>query len=357
MHRTSSDRRHRGGAVALLSTDKSSTGDTIKVTDMLGQVVDVKKNPEHVACVSRTTYDMLVAFGLGDRIDGAYYSLFDNEWTSILYPDSKNQYSYEYEPSSELLLERNVDLVLCPESYIAQNLREHGLAAITVSLYGNPSYGPYIFFLANLAEQLWPDVAGVKEKAEQWKSELQGVIDDVQSMFESMSESRFSLHVRSLYYIRGDKDRGICYTDKGRSFNEYVFDLLGTSFLGSTFGTNKPSTEALLAADPEVIVIGGIYQHSLKAVLTTDSTWENISAVKSGEIYTIGIGFSPMEQLGAFSSVFVASMANALYPDYAHFDTEKMLKGACFTYFGISLTDEQAQYMLSGLGPDGNPMV
>ena len=52
--------------------------DTVTVTDMLDETVEVKKNPTKVACVSRTTYDLLIAFGLGDCVDGVYYSLLEN---------------------------------------------------------------------------------------------------------------------------------------------------------------------------------------------------------------------------------------------------------------------------------------
>jgi len=340
-------------AFAILSNNDSDGPEspTVTVTDMLGEQVKVKKNPEHVACVSRTTYDLLVAFGLGDRIDGVYNTLLENEWTSILYPGSKDHYAYPYEPSHELLIERNVDLVFCPEKYIADGLKEHGIAALNVSLYGNPDFSSYVFFLADLAEQLWPDVDGVKEKAETWKAEFKAIIDDVDEKIDSLSPES-----RTVYYVRGDKNKGINYTDTGKSFNEYIFDLLGLEFLGRELGTSKPSTEAILEADPQVIVIGGNYQHTLRALLD-EGTWANISAVKSDEIYRIGIGFSPMEQMGTFSPVFLADMANKLYPETFHYDTAGMLKDMCQRYFGVTLTDEQASYMLDGLGPDGKPMA
>ena len=338
--------------IVIYMNGQNSDNDTITVTDMLGESVEVKKNPEHVACVSRTTYDLLVAFGLGDRIDGAYAPLFDNDWTSILYPDSSKHYAYGYEPSHELLLQRNVDLVFCPEKYITDGMKEHGLAALNVSLYGNPKFESYVFFLADLAKTLWPDVEGVAEKVDAWKAEFQTIINEVKDTLESKSYSE-----KSVYYVRGDKNRGINYTDTGKSFNEYIFELLGTKFLGNTMGKSQPSTEAILEADPQIIVMGGIHQHTLKNILVTDATWENVSAVKTNSIYNIGIGFSPMEQMGAFSPVFLADMANKLYPDDFHYDTVAMLKGLCQNYFGIALTDQQANYMLNGLGPDGNPMA
>ena len=340
-----------GVAIYLWQNSNNSSDNEITVTDMLGEEVKVKKNPEHVACVSRTTYDLLVAFGLGDRIDGAYKPIFDNDWTSILYPGSSNHFQYDYEPSHELLLQRNVDLVLCPEKYITDGLREHGIAAMNVSLYGNPDFGPYVYFLADLAKQLWPDVEGVAEKADAWKTEFKTVFDEVKSTLDSKSYPE-----KSIYYVRGDKNKGIGYTDTGKSFNEYIFTQLGMNFLGKSLGTTKPSTDAILDANPDYIVIGGVYQHTLRDLLN-DSIWENVEAVKTGHIYRIGVGFSPMEQMGVFTPVFLADMANKLYPSDFHYDTVTMLKNMCQTYFDVALTTQQAEYMLDGMGPDGNPMA
>lgn len=340
-----------GGAM-VYANGGSNVENTIEVTDMLGEKTEVVKNPEHVACVSRTTYDLLVAFGLGDRIDGVYSTLLDNPWTSVLYPDSSEHFAYAYEPSHDLLLERHVDLVLSPEKYITDGLKEHGIAALTVCLYGNPDFEPYVYFLADLAGTLWPDIAGIKEKADAWKAKFGSVIEEVETTLSGKS-----LEEKTVYYIRGDKNKGICYTDTGFSFNEYAFKLLRMKFLGSTFGTNKPSADALLAADPDIIVIGGIYQHTLRNALTTEVTWSTMSAVSENTIYQIGTGFSPMEQIGVFSPVFLADMANKLYPAYFDYDVETMLTEMCQDYFGVTLTSQQAQNMLKGLGPDGNPMA
>ena len=135
--------------------------ETVKVTDMLGYEVDVVKNPKKVACVARTTYDLLIAFGLEDVIDGAYYSLLENEWAGVLCPESSDHYSYQYEESYETFITRGVDLVFAPEDYIAKGLKEHGITALNVSLYGNPTFDSYVFYFADLVEQLWGERKGV----------------------------------------------------------------------------------------------------------------------------------------------------------------------------------------------------
>ena len=57
-----------GMALSLASCGGGKDDETVTVTDMLGETHEVKKNPTKVACASRTTYDLLVAFGLGDWV-------------------------------------------------------------------------------------------------------------------------------------------------------------------------------------------------------------------------------------------------------------------------------------------------
>lgn len=84
-------------------TETKNDTETVTVTDMLGETITVKKNPKKVACASRTTYDLLIAFGLGDCIDGAYYALLENEWAAVFDEKANERYSLAYR---KVLIER-----------------------------------------------------------------------------------------------------------------------------------------------------------------------------------------------------------------------------------------------------------
>ena len=124
----------------------------VTITDMLGDTITIPKNPKKVACVSRTTYDLLVAFGLSDKIDGAYKNIYDNPWLYVIYPDAKNEYRYEYEENYETFLTRKIDLVFAPEKYIADGSEVEvefllGLSCENLSDGKNTysfMYGPYV---------------------------------------------------------------------------------------------------------------------------------------------------------------------------------------------------------------------
>lgn len=329
-------------------TSQKEEATTVEITDMVGDVVTVKKNPTKVACVSRTSYDLLVAFGLSDCIDGAYVKNLDHAWAEILYPNSANHYKYEYEPSYELLLSRGVDLVFAPEKRIAEGLREHGLTAITISLYGTPTFDEYVPYIADMVTKIWDDES-VKHKAIEWKTNVQTTIADIQSQIPTTATPK------KVFYVRGDKDKGINYTDTKGSFVEYAYRILGLNCMSAILENdgNRPSAESICEFNPDIFVMGGVYQNKHVADIKSTAPYTTLDAVKNNQIYTIPMGFTQMEQINAFTAEFFCDQANKLYPDVFHFDVKSMMKASIKKYFGTDVTDTQIEYMLAGLSPTG----
>lgn len=330
---------------------KEEADNKIIVTDMLGERVEIKKNPDKVACVSRTTYDLLVAFGLGDKVDGAYKTIYDNPWTEVIYPKSKSEYRYAYEESYETFITRDIDLVFSPEKYITDGLKEHGVKALNVSLYGNPTFDKYVFFFADLVKEIW-DSEEVAEKVDAWKNKVSTAISEVTAEL-----SKHEITQKKLMYVRGDKNNRIGYTDTQSSFTEYAFRSLGFDFAGAHFGTTKPSQEAIMKYNPDIFVIGGIYQNTLIETLKSDTTYQTLDAVKNNRIYSIPVGLTMFEQLSAMTPIFIYDMANKIYPEYFNFDISLMVKETILAYFGTELTDYQIDNMLAGKDASGNNLA
>lgn len=324
---------------------------TVEVTDMLGEVVEVPKNPTKVACISRTTYDLLVACGLGDKIDGAYLSMLNNKWTPVIYPESKNHYQYKYNNSVELFLSRGVDLVFAPEKYIADELNSRGIPALNISLYGNPTFDEYVTFYSSLIPQIW-DSTEVKTKCKAWENSVNEAISTIKNEL-----SKHEIERKKVFYIRGDSDKGIGYTDTKGSFTEYAYRTLGLDFIGAQLTTNKPSAEEIMQQNPDIFVAGGIYQNKHVNDLKTTEPFKNLDAVKNNKIYTIPCAFTPFEQLSAMTPIFFYDQANKIYPEYFSFDVKSMIKSTILEYFGTELTDEDVNNIANGLGPKGESLI
>jgi len=332
----------------LAGCGNKDSGDKVTVVDMDGTSITINKNPKKVAC-SRSTYDLLIAYGLGDKIDGVDKKVLANPWTSVFYPDSSKHYSYEYENSYELYLSRGVDLVFSPEKRITDDLREHGINAITVKLYGTPTFDDCVHTFSNLIAQIWPD-EDIKAKALEWNNKFDKAVSDVTTELK-----KHTLPKEKLFYVRGDKDKGIGYTDTKGCFAEYAYRTLGFNCMSSTLDSyaNEVSAEALCECNPDLFVMGGIYQNKHVQEIKTTEPYTTLDAVKNNRIYTIPMGLTQMEQLNALSPEFFYDQANRLYPTIFNYDISSMLKSSVKQYFGTDLTDTQVGYMLNGLSPTG----
>lgn len=330
--------------------NREDTSEYITVIDMLGESIQVKKNPKKVACASRTSYDLLIAFGVADCIDGVYYSLLENEWASVFDKQSNTRYSLSYQESYETYITRGVDIVFAPEKYIADGLKEHGIKAINVSLYGNPDYSEYVFFFADLVKQIW-DSEDVAKRVDSWKQNMQNTIKNIQ---EELSKHEISK--RTVYYVRGDKNKGIGYTDQKGSFTEYAYNVLGLKTLNDEFETNRPSAEEICSLNPDVFVIGGIYQKTLRNDLNKEP-YLYLDAVKNNQVFNIPVGLTMFEQLSVFSPVFLCDQANKFYPEYFNFNVKQQIKDLSIEFFNVEISDLEAENMLNGLTREGNDLV
>ncbi len=318
----------------------------ITVVDIVGDKTTIKKNPTKIAAVSRTTYDLLVAFGLGDKIDGAYKGTLKNSWLNHIYPKSKEHFQYGYRDSFETFLKRGVDLVFAPEKYIADDLRAHGINAVCVSLYGNPTFDNYVTFFSNLIKQIWDDEK-VLEKANKWEKEITNAINEIKETLK-----KHNVKKRSLYYVRGDKKNGVEYTDLKGSFLEYAYRVLNIEYIGKNLKTNRPQYEEIIRLNPDIITLGGIYQKINYNILKSDK-YNTLNAVKNNNVFNIPVAVSQLEQISAMSSVFLRHQANLLYPDIFEYNIKNIIKTNLKEYFNFDIKDNEVDYMLNGLNPVG----
>lgn len=274
----------------------------ITVIDMVGDEVTLMENPKKVAVIARAAADMMIGFGLGDVVDGMYQSILDNPWVEVFYPNAANFHSYDYNESAELFLSRGVDLVLAPEKYIAEELRANGVTAITVSLYGTPTYESVIYKIADLIAQIWPRT---EDKVSDWKEELDQAIDDITSVLDTKT-----ITPRTIHYVRGDKDRGLGYTDTAGSLVETVYEsYFGLIYLGKSFESNKPSIEEIMLQNPDIIVVGGAYQNKIINDASTTEPQSLLDAFANNQVFNIPLGFVMWEQNSIALPLFLYDQA------------------------------------------------
>lgn len=327
-------------------TPPKSDTNKITIEDMVGDKVNITKNPKKVACISRTSYDLLVAFGLEKNIAGVFSNIKNNPWTKFFDENIDKKATLKYKESEESLLSQNVDLVFSPEKYLSDMWNKVGIPAATISLYHNNGFKNYVYYYADLITKIW-DSKEVKQKAETWKNLMQKAIDEV-----SQKISKSNLPKKSIYYVRGDKNRGVNYTDNGNSFIEYIYsDLFNLDYIGKRFITPQPSIEEVIKANPDFISLGGTYQNDLRKTLLKD--YSHLQDIKNNKYFNIPLGLTPFEQLNIFSSAFIYDQANKIYPELFKFDVKNEIIKISKIFFNKDLSNELVDRMLKGLPFNG----
>lgn len=332
---------------------KDNTDEKIEVIDMSGVEVEIPKSPKKIAAVSPSTGDLMIAFGLGNLLDGTYYSTMNNPWAKEIYPNSENFYGYDYDNSVETFIMRGVDLIFIPEPTTAQMLRDHGLNALCVRQFAEDGYEDYVFYFSEIVRQIWGKDKSVNDRIDMWQNDFTEALTSVKTVLDAHSE----IQTRTLYYINGEKDRGLGYTDLGKSLLETVYSTLKIDFICNRFESNRPSAEAVLKVNPDIIAIGGIFQKKRLSELYSTEPWNQLKAVKENKVYNIPVGFVGFEQTCSASALFIYSQANQLYPELFQYDMVKMTKDCLQRYFNYDITDDAATNLLNGLFKDGSNLA
>lgn len=336
----------------LIGCTEKQENNFITITDMEGTEVVVPKNVSNVACISQSATDLMIAFGLGDKIKGTYRSFTYNPWTIELYPNAKNYKAYSYSVSAEELVSDAIDLVIIQDTENAESIRKVGIPVVAVHQY-SPD-GPFdeeIYDTARIIGEIFEKEA--KTKAELWINEVKQVIEDIKlSIGEDNSDN-------PVYYINGEKQKGLFYSDGGNSMISRILDIANHPLATEKYevlNVHKVSDEEMLNLNPYAIIIGGAYQNYLVSLLENSSVWSELDCYKQNRIYRIPVAMVGIENVSAETPVMLKYMASLLNESYKY-DIYDGLRTNIKKYFGYDLSDSDIYNMCNGLDKNGERMV
>ncbi|WP_406615373.1 ABC transporter substrate-binding protein [Mycoplasmopsis hyopharyngis] len=308
--------------------------------DMSQNPVSIYKKPEKIACQSRSAFDMLLAFGLKDKIDGIYNKTLGNKWLTTFFKDEiKNYYPYSYNETIETYFSRKVDLVIVFEESIKKNLLDKKIDAITINQYDQGKFNEeslYVFpkLLANLFE------GKTKELAKKWIDETKQLLAEIKSKIANLSFDK------KMFYLRSDQQKKQIRTESSGSLLNFIFKFL--HFSASEITNDKPSEEEFIKVNPDYLLLGGQYQDYMKDWVNKDPKFSSLNFAKNNSFINIPIGVSAFEQLSVETPILIAHLANVAYPSLFNFDIKQMIKDCYKTYFNFDLTNEQIDLIYNG---------
>lgn len=331
------------------SEGQNNADEPLTITDMGGDVVTLPDSIERVVSTSDPCTDMMVAFGQGDKLVGAYFRALDNPWFEVFYPRANELIAFEsYEPEAEALIAAETDIIFVPSRERAVSLREKGICALTIRYYSPDE----VVYAADMLGKIFGDEA--KTKSEKWIEDFNLARDVMAEKLNGVSEDTKPV----AYEILADKGRGPFRTYYGdnQAWLSYAGGILATKDYADATSQAMPTEEAILATNPDIIFIGGTYATKEYADLLKNEMWQDITALKNNEIYIEPTGATAWNSCSTSYPLLVYYCFSCMYPDKVDFDLKQMTHDFYLEYYEIDFTNEQLDLMLSSKAPDGTEL-
>ncbi|MBM7562446.1 ABC transporter substrate-binding protein [Fusibacter tunisiensis] len=137
------------------------------------------------------------------------------------------------------------------------------------------------------------------------------------------------------------------------SLNVELIELLGGEIVadGGSAGRFDTTIEQVIVWNPELIFLSdfsGIDQEVKKTVTAQDSVWQNVDAVKTGNLYTVpNLPFDWLNRPPSVMRLMGAQwLADVMYPDFVTWDVNARLVEFMDLFFGYELSPSDVENII-----------
>lgn len=334
------------GCTGKTDSDKGmEQGNKLTITDSAGDTIVLDGYVDEIACTWPSGTQLFITLGMSDLLVSVPKDSQEQIWATHIAPDIVKLPACSNEQSAEEFLNLNADIVITTEAEVARDLRSKGITAMTINYYSVEE----MKFAISLLGEIVP--AQYKLKCTDYLAYLEKQITDVSVALTDKVFDR-----STVYYIHGNNNKGLYKTAGGNTMNEAWANYAYTDFVTASLLSSSETVvdaEAVLATNPEYIVIGGRYQQVLYKQLMETPEWAEISAVINGKVLTAPIGISPFDRFGAEFAMMIPWLASQVYPEHFSYDAVAEVKNFYKSFSGYAMTDQEAEYIVNGFMPDG----
>lgn len=281
------------------TTEEASFPVTIK--DASDQEVVIDEKPEKLVSLMPSNTEIVFALGLGDELVGV--SDYDN------YPAeaAEKEKVGGMEFNVEKIISLNPDVVLAHASSAhnstegLQQIRDAGIDVVVVNDAANfeDVYGSI---------DMIGQATGTTKEAEQLVADMKGKLADIKEKAATISDSN-----KKSVYIEVSEDP--LFTTGKNTFMQEMLDTINASNVFSEEGWIQVDQEAVIAANPDVIITtyGAYAKEEPIDQISSRKGWEDIAAVKEKQI--VDVDSDMVTRSGPRLVEGVEAIAEAVYPD------------------------------------------
>ena len=245
-----------------------ASGFPAEVTDSVGNTVTLEAPPERIASLSAGHTEILYAIGAGDQM-----AVVDNASDC---PQAVNDLPKvdAFSPSVEAIAGLDPDLVIIffDPGDLQSSLQDLGVPVLNLSAPESVQGVYQQMVLLGMA-------TGHVDEAEEVAARMEEAVGDIRSQLQDVTDGPSVFHeVDNTYFSAGPG-----------SFVGDLYSILRAENIAEATGGAYPqmSAEAIIEADPEVIVLADEFAGESPDTVRARPGWNSISAVQNDRIYVI----------------------------------------------------------------------
>lgn len=322
-----------------------STVGGVTVTDMTGREVAVPNNPQSICVLDAFAAPIVVMLGYGDRMPTTINAVYRNLLLQSICPALENATVVKTSGTmnAETILQKKTDLIIIGDDTYGSADEKAKLDTLDI---------PYLVVsYASMADQmavvtLLGRALQNEAMAQKYVGYYQECIDRVDTGMSKVPQGE----VIRLYHSVNEATRTDYAGTLGADWIS-LFRVVNVSLdtqLNLMEDKAYATLEQIYTWDPDVIIAN---ESGVADYILTDSKWQGLRAVINKEVFQIPIGISRWGHPTSIETpLAILWLGDLLYPQQFTADIRAEMTGFYETFFNYSISDQEAEDIISGYG-------
>lgn len=284
----------------IMSGCSSQTDRT--VTDREGTEVNIPTKVEKIISTAPSNTEVLMALGLGDKLVAIDKYSTDIEGVNKELPqiDFSN-------PDAETIIGLEPDIV------IASGHNKTGSTEDPFKLVSEAGIPVVYIPSSDSIDGIYKDIEFIADVVNE-KSKGEEIINDMKEQVDEIKAIGDTITDKKSVYFEISPPPYLSSFGKSTFLNEMIEIIGAKNIFANEDGWISPTAEAIIDANPDVIITNAGYMENPTEEIKSRDAWENINAIKNNKVYLVDKNSSSRPSQNAVKAL--KEMAKAVYPEY-----------------------------------------
>lgn len=279
----------------------SSQTDRI-VTDREGTEVNIPTKIEKIISTAPSNTEVLMALGLGDKLVAIDKYSTDIEGINTELPqiDFLN-------PDAETIIGLEPDIVIASGHNKTGSVEDPFKAISEAGI-------PVVYIpSSDSIDGIYKDIEFIADVVNE-RSKGKEIVDDMKAQVEEIKAIGDTITDKKSVYFEISPAPYLSSFGKSTFLNEMIEIIGAKNIFENEEGWISPTAEAIIDANPDVIITNAGYMENPTEEIKSRDAWENINAIKNNEVYLVDQNASSRPSQNVIKAL--EQMAKAVYPEH-----------------------------------------